>query len=330
MAIDMHKLRTMIFSGCLLALGLSLNTTARASEENRARELKMSNQATETPIKAAHRTYLEHPESGSFIELSETDNQMKIRRGKVGLPCLVYNLSWKTPNLGEKQFDRLQKQFQNQGYQSGKPSQPIVEGSVAGQLFTDDILEHPRYKAFFDLGWASELRTQNKRLIHFPNGLRYDDDFDLEEIADMDLDAGLIIEGDVRIKGVFSQLTYTYPGSTLILGNVYAKSLRHADGFMSIRGDVTVDNIIYGRYNDGSLQISGTATGRLWYSSDHDMSAAKFRIKQLDWGETEGLVDELRTASDAEDDSFEELIRDYIFNNKNPLQTESNPVNDSN
>ncbi|MCC6562027.1 MAG: hypothetical protein IT478_11760 [Xanthomonadales bacterium] len=271
------------------------------------------------PLDGIEPLYLEHSGTQHFIELREADNRMRIRRGKVGLPCLVYELSWVTPNAGRVQFDKLRQRFTEQGYVAGKPSRPIVEGSKAGQLFTDEILTHPRYAKFFDLGWAEDLRSERKRLFHFANGLHYDDHLDLEEIADMGLEAGLIIEGDVRVKGVFSQLTYTYPGSTLILGDVYASSFGHADSFLRIDGDLSVDNIVYGYYNDGSLQVTGTASGRLWYSYDHDMSANAYRIRQLEWGETEGLCADLRAASDAEDDSFDSLLRERMYSGKSPL-----------
>ena len=271
------------------------------------------------PLASVEPLYMEQAQTQRFIELREADNRMRVRRGKVGKPCLVYDLSWTTPAAGRLQFDKLGKRFRDQGYREIEPSRVVVEGSKAGQLFTDEMLAHPRYSKFFDLGWADELRGARKRIFHFAHGLQYDDDFDLEEIADMGLAAGLVIEGDVRVNGVLSQLSYTYPASTLIFGNVHAGSFGHADSHLRIEGDLSVDNIIYGYYNDGSLQVTGTASGRLWYSNDHDMSAGDYRIKQLEWGETDGLCADLRAASDAEDDSFDELMRERMHSGKSPL-----------
>lgn len=269
---------------------------------------------------AATVLYLEHPESSRFVQLQEGDNHMRIRKGRTGKPCLVFELSWVTPGAGRQQFDRLAKDYSAWGYVERTPTAPIIEGSRAGQLFTDEIADDPRYASFFQIRSAEELKGQAQRLIHFPQGLDIDGDFDVEEISELNLSAGVIIEGDVRVKGVFSQLTYEYPGATLILGSVYARSFGHADSHMSIGGDLTVDNIIYGRYNDGSLHITGTASGRLWVSDDHDMSAGTYKIHQLEWGESDGLVEELARARAAEDDTFRDLILEYMYENRNPLR----------
>ncbi|NJK43519.1 MAG: WGR domain-containing protein [Pleurocapsa sp. SU_196_0] len=237
---------------------------ARAAFDKQLRE-KLAKGYTDpsTTPTASETVYLEHPQSERFFEVSEDNNRMRIRRGEIGKPCLVYEVSWATPNRGRTQLERLVKAWKDAGYAATQPSTSILEGSVAGQLWTDEILQHPRYASFFDLGWAGELRDQRKRLIHFPNGLAYDGDFDLEEIADMGLEAGLIIEGDVRVSGVFSQLTYTYPGSTLILGNIYAHSFGHKDSHLRVKGDVRVENIITASTTMARSRLLGARTGQL-------------------------------------------------------------------
>jgi predicted DNA-binding WGR domain protein len=264
---------------------------------------------------AADAVYLEH--QTRFFEITEGNNQMRIRRGEIGKPCLEYRLSWITPNRGRKTFERLVKTWKGQGFKVTQPITEILEGSVAGQLWTNEILDHPVYAKFFDLGWGGELRNQVERLIHFPNGLQYDGDFDLEEIADMELSAGLIIEGDVRVSGVFSQLTYTYPGSTLIMGNIYAHSLGHKDSHMRINGDVHVENVVYGEYNDGSLEIAGDVYGRAWINADHNMWAGGTYHLPTFHDETKGLSPKILTLEGRLD---WDALRECIFARKSPLR----------
>lgn len=267
-------------------------------------------------MQAPQTVYLEHPQTRQFFEIAEADNHLRVRRGRVGSPCLEYHAPFVTPGEARTQLERLVSEWQTKGFVVTPPSELVLAGSVAHSLFTDEIEDHPMYSKFFDLGWASELRGQRKRLFHFREGLRVQGNFDLEEIADMRLEAGVIIEGDAVVDGVFSQLTYTYPGSTLVSGSVRAQSLAHADSSLRILGDVRVDNIIYGEYNDGMLVIDGTACGVAWIKADHMMFAAHYQIQTFD--EDYGLLTPKVLNLDGGLDS--DAIREYIYANKNPLR----------
>lgn len=48
--------------------------------------------------------YLEHHERGYFFEVSEDNNHLRIRRGIVGKPCLVFNAPFVTPNKGRENY----------------------------------------------------------------------------------------------------------------------------------------------------------------------------------------------------------------------------------
>jgi hypothetical protein len=261
--------------------------------------------------------YLEHAETRKFFEVSHADNRLIVRRGEVGKACLVYKVSYKIAGKSQENFERLVQAWSERQFVEVSPSKPIIEGSHAGELICKEIESHPTYGQFFEIGWADELRGQSRRIMHFAHGLMYDGDFDLEEVADMGLCAGLIIEGDVHVSGVFSQMANTYPGSTLITGNVHAHSLMHGDGHMRICGDVRLENTIYGEYNDGCLEIYGGAFGKLMISNDHDMHAQKEGdIYDLDDGETEGLVAELL---DEDGDVNWEKLSDWLLQRKSPL-----------
>src|SRR3990172_7893123 len=100
--------------------------------------------------------YLLSREQRRFFEISEADNRVRIRRGEVGRPCVVYRMSWKTPGKGREQFLRLVAQWKEKGFVEAKPEAEIAEACEATELFAADIEDHPVFSRFFSLGWSGE------------------------------------------------------------------------------------------------------------------------------------------------------------------------------
>ncbi len=264
--------------------------------------------------------YLEHPDNNHFFEVSEANNALRIRRGEVGKPCLVFNATYTTANKGRDIFESRIKHWKKQGFVATQASNAIIEGSIADELFAAEIEDHPVYSKFFDLGWASELRGKQERIFHFRNDLKYEGHLDLEDTADMDLAVGLIIEGDVHISSVFSQMTYIYPSPILITGSVNAQSLAHKDSHMFIEGNVHVENVVYGEYNDGQLEIGGDVHGKAWISSDHAMEAyGNYHLPRFYWGDEDSKWLSPKIF-DLEGNLDEEVLREYIWAGKSPLR----------
>ena len=238
--------------------------------------------------------HLERAADGEFIELHERDNRLCVRCGTIGHPCLVLYATFKAAGKALANHRRLHQEWLSKGFLECAPSAPTIEGSVADELFCDGCEAHPLLEPFLRINdgtWLS-LRGQPKRVALFRRGLRWQGDFDLERIAELGLHAGVAIEGDVEVSGVFSQLTYTYPGCILVAGDVRAASFGHGDSHMHVLGDVRVDNIVYGEYNDGSLRIRGSVYGRAFISADHDMSAeGGYRLPVCDWNMDENWSD---------------------------------------
>ena len=236
--------------------------------------------------------FLRVPDSESFIEFTLSQNSLRIRRGHISKPCLVFELNYTAISRGQKVYDGLLAEFQKRGFKE-EPNPPgvIVEGTKVGELFTDEMGD--AFSDFFKIGWASEWKDDRNRVFHCAEGLTYEGNLDLEIFADLGLAAGLIVSGDVHIKGVFSQTTYTYPGAILIRGDVTADSLIHADSHMVITGNLNLENTAFGYYNDGTLAVHGAAYGKLWLSCDHDMWASSYHFHTVI-----GIMDE------AEDNAF--------------------------
>jgi predicted DNA-binding WGR domain protein/Leucine-rich repeat (LRR) protein len=260
-------------------------------------------------------TYLEHPDQNEFFEVHENNNQVRVRRGKIGQPCLEYHAGYKTK--GRENYDRLIKEWKKKGFKITQPKTPILAGSIADELIASEIEDHPVYSRIFDMGWGEELRGQQKRIFVFKNGLNWVGNLDFEEMVDMDLTTGVIIEGDVHVSGVLSQLTYEYPNPILITGNVTAQSFGHKDSHMRIDGDLRVENIVYGEYNDGSLEIGGDVHGKAWISADHSMYANGTYFLPSFHDEYDGLSAKVLNFEGGLD---WDALREFIWENKNPLR----------
>jgi len=219
-------------------------------------------------------TYLENTADSQFLELVVNDDALVMRRGIIGKACLVLSVALKKETC-EKVFAKIKNHFSAAGYTEQTAESDIIEGCHAIAIHSDDIREHPLYGEFFKIGNVDYYIKQGDGtyLWHFHDGLRYGGDLDLADISNLGIADGLIIEGDVTVDGIFSQDEYEYPLGTLILGNVFAKSLIHADSHVVIKGSVQVQQTIYGYYNDGSLAISGDVSGEAFVSDDHDMWA---------------------------------------------------------
>ena len=238
--------------------------------------------------------YLESAALGEFIELHEHDNRLRVRCGAIGRPCLVLHATFKIEGKARANHQRLHEEWLARGYLACAPSTEVIEGSIADELFCDGRDPHPLLEPFLRINdgtWLS-LRGQPQRTALFRNGLRWQGDFDLERIAELDLHVGVIVDGDVEVGGVFSQLTYTYPGCILVSGDVRATSFGHGDSHMHVLGDVRVDNIVYGEYNDGSLRIGGSVHGRAFITSGHSMHAeGDYHLPVCDWDMDENWSD---------------------------------------
>lgn len=231
-------------------------------------------------------THLESAAINEFIELHEERNRLRVRFGTIGRPGLVLHTTFKAPGKALAQHQRLLEAWRAKGFSECSPSSPVVAGSIADELFCDGREPHPLLEPFLRIsdGTWMALRGKPSRLALFRDGLRWQGNFDLERIAELGLHAGVIVDGDVEVSGVFSQLTDTYPGFVLVSGDVRAASFGHGDSHVHVLGDVRVDNIVYGEYNDGSLRIGGSVHGRAFITADHDMHAGgDYHLPVCDW-----------------------------------------------
>lgn len=266
--------------------------------------------------------YLESVSRREFVEVHEHSGRLRVRLGTIGMPCLVVHATFKAMGNARLIPQRMVDARLAEGYMECQCAVGIVEGSIADELYCDGRESHALLAPFFEVIGADRLKGLPQRLALFRNGLSWHEDFELERLADLGLHAGVIVDGNVEVDGVFSQLTFSYPEFILVSGDVNARSLGHRDSFMRVLGDVRVENIVYGEYNDGALCIEGSVYGRAFISDDHYMYAAgDYHLPVIRNGENwDCLVPELFEDDDDEYPSLsEEAIRQFMREGKDPL-----------
>lgn len=281
-------------------------------------------------------TYLESAASDEFVEFlhDPQGNRLRIRTGPVGHPCLVLNVGFTTPGRSAPTYQRLHQEWLARDYAPCTPTAPVQEGSAAEDLNCNQPRSHPLFAPFFGIDAAQNLAGQSRRIALFRDGLKWPHGhLDLERIAAFGLYAGIIVQGDVEVGGVFSQLTHTYPRCVLVGGSIHADSLGHGDSHMRVLGDVHVRNIVYGEYNDGSLAIRGAVHALAFISVDHDMHAeGGCQAPVCDWDDGENWAGVLHpdlfdADSDADArDLSQEAIRAFMREGRDPFRPGAQPL----
>lgn len=277
--------------------------------------------------------HLETAGDGEFLELHALDNRLRIRSGAIGRPCLVLHAAFDDAAAAGAQYQHLRDAWQARGFAECAPTAQIVEGSVADELWSDGRSPHPLLEALLRLDGAEALRSRPRRIALFRHGLQWQRDFDLERVAEFGLHAAVIVEGDVEVSGVFSQLTPRHPRHVLVGGDLRAASFGHGDSHMRVLGSVHVHHILYGEGNDGSLRIDGSAHGRAFIRADHDMHAAGgCHAPVCDWDSDENWSDCLDPALFEEGDEgpgamlSQEAIRAFMRDGRDPFRPGARPV----
>jgi hypothetical protein len=138
--------------------------------------------------------------------------------------------------------------------------------------------------------------------------LLYSDDTTLDEIdLEYDAYAGIIVKGDLRVKGNIYNENTDGACSLIVFGNLHAKNMAVGGQLIYVKGDITVDEVLIGSYNHGSLYSYGDVSCPLIISDDYSFNFTA-DVKVLDPVEEDDsfLIQELVLDAAAlfEDDSF--------------------------
>lgn len=115
---------------------------------------------------------------------------------------------------------------------------------------------------------------------------------------------GVIVAGNLTITGVLYQPDIDHGETLFVTGNLHAKSVNKGGAEFYIKGNLIVEQTIYGYYNHGSLIVEGDTEAVTIFSEDHYfkfggdvqglvIDTGKVDGVEADYNTTEPLLDEL-------------------------------------
>jgi Leucine-rich repeat (LRR) protein len=115
---------------------------------------------------------------------------------------------------------------------------------------------------------------------------------------------GVIVAGNLTVTGVLYQPDIDHGETLFVTGNLYAKSVNKGGAEFYIKGNLAVEQTIYGYYNHGSLVVEGDTEAVTIFSEDHYfkfggdvqglvIDTGKIDGVEADYNTTEPLLDEL-------------------------------------
>lgn len=90
-------------------------------------------------------------------------------------------------------------------------------------------------------------------------------DFDNEE-----LHSGLIVNGNLTVKNTIVNYDMDSGPLLLVIGNLKTASLIGGGSSICIKGDLNVENTLFGHYNHGFIAVKGNTTTKILISETHD------------------------------------------------------------
>lgn len=115
---------------------------------------------------------------------------------------------------------------------------------------------------------------------------------------------GVIVAGNLTVTGVLYQPDIDHGETLFVTGNLHAKSVNKGGAEFYIKGNLVVEQTIYGYYNHGSLVVEGDTEAVTIFSEDHYfkfggdvqglvIDTGKVDGVEADYNTTEPLLDEL-------------------------------------
>lgn len=197
---------------------------------------------------------LQEGTSSKFWEISLNVNTITTRYGKIGSQGKTTQKDFEDPVKAQQEYDKLVKEKTGNGYheiiRDGKTLLPgdytiISEKEAVKKYKLDEYID-----ALYDDGGKYMLYKGD---VVFNGTL---DTYKHCSAAKDDI-YGIIIEGNLTVKGVIFQPDMDNGEHLLVTGNVYAQSINKGGGEFYIKGDLTAEQTIYGYYNHGALTVEG-------------------------------------------------------------------------
>ncbi|MCF6406828.1 leucine-rich repeat domain-containing protein [Chitinophaga filiformis] len=277
---------------------------------------------------------LQEGTSSKFWEISLNANIVKTRYGKIGTQGKTTEKDFQDPVKAQQEYDKLVKEKTGKGYQ-----EVIRDGKTLLPGDYTIISEKEAVKRYKLNKYINGLYDDGSKYMLYQGNVVFNGALDTYKhcTAVKDDIYGIIVEGNLTVKGVIFQPDMDNGEHLLVTGNLHAQSINKGGGEFYIKGDLTAEQTIYGYYNHGQLTVEGKTQAVAIFADDHSF---KFM------GDVSGTIVGDQEIEGVEDDYNEitvlrpELIKekeyansdkisDYINKGKHILRDEFLPaVND--
>jgi Leucine-rich repeat (LRR) protein len=127
---------------------------------------------------------------------------------------------------------------------------------------------------------------------------------------------GLIIDGNLTLTGILYQPDSDFGESLFITGDLRAKSIHKGGAEFYIKGNLIVEQTIYGYYNHGTLIVEGNTEATTIFAEDHYFQfGGDVQGLVINTGHIQGVEADFRTTEPL----IDELINNEHYSNKGPL-----------
>ncbi|MVT12101.1 leucine-rich repeat domain-containing protein [Chitinophaga tropicalis] len=262
---------------------------------------------------------LQEGTSSKFWEISLNVNTITTRYGKIGTQGKTTEKDFETPVKARQEYDKLVKEKTGKGYQEIiRDGKTLLPGDYTIISEKEAVKKHKLDK------YINALYDDGGKYMLYKGDVVFNGALDTYKHCSAAKDDiyGIIVEGNLTVKGVLFQPDMDNGEHLLVTGNVYAQSINKGGGEFYIKGDLTAEQTIYGYYNHGELTVEGKTKAVAILADDQ-----VFRFQ----GEVSGTIigdQEIEGAEDAEYSEITvlrpELIKEEEYANSDKI---SNYIN---
>lgn len=216
--------------------------------------------------------------SSKFWEISLHANSISTRYGKIGTPGKTTQKDLPDPIKAQQEYDKLVKEKTGKGYQ-----EVIRDGKTLSPGDYTIISEKEAVQQYQLDKYINGLYDDGGNYMLYKGDVVFSGSLDTyKHCAAIKQDIyGIIVEGNLTVKGVIFQPDMDNGEHLLVTGNLHAQSINKGGGEFYVKGNLTADQTIYGYYNHGELTVEGNTQAVAIFADDHS-----FTFK----GEVDGVV----------------------------------------
>jgi Leucine-rich repeat (LRR) protein len=168
------------------------------------------------------------------------------------------------------------------------------------------------------------------RYLLYEGNVEMEGSVNLQELCSNAKANGVIVAGNLTITGVLYQPDINDGEPLFVTGNLHAKSVNKGGAEFYVKGNLVVEQTIYGYYNHGSLVVEGDTEAVTIFAEDHyfrfcgDVQGLVINTGEIvgveaDYNTTEPLLDEL-----IKNDHYSDTgkLDQYINEGRNIINTE--------